>query len=44
MSYSDYDSKFGIDKEDEYYELLKNKFDKSLEKNSYKYALFDYIP
>lgn len=43
MSYSHDDSKFGIDKENEYYELLKNKFDKSLEKNTYKYALFDYI-
>ena len=39
----DEDIKFGSDKEDEYYELLKNKFDKTLEKNSYKYALFDYI-
>ena len=39
----DEDIKFGIDLEFEHYELLKNKFDKSLEKNSYKYALFDYI-
>jgi hypothetical protein len=39
----DEDIKFGLDLEFEHYELLKNKFDKSLEKNSYKYALFDYI-
>ena len=39
----DEDIKFGLDLEFEHYELLKNKFDKSLEKNTYKYALFDYI-
>ena len=39
----DEDIKFGLDLEYEHYELLKNKFDKSLEKNTYKYALFDYI-
>ena len=43
MTYSDDDSKFGIEKENEYHELLKNKIDLSLEKNAYKYALFDYI-
>jgi hypothetical protein len=39
----DEDIKFGLDLEFEHYELVKNKFDKSLEKNTYKYALFDYI-
>ena len=42
MNYSDDDYKFGLDKELEYYEILKNKFDSSLEKVLYKYSLFDY--
>jgi len=37
------DIEFGLNKEDEYYELLKDCFDETLEKTNNKYNLFDYI-
>lgn len=37
------DIEFGLSKEDEYYHILKDCFDETLEKTNNKYNLFDYI-
>ena len=37
------DIEFGLTKEDEYYEILKDCFDETLEKTNNKYNLFDFI-
>ena len=43
MNKKNNDIEFGLNKEDEYYELFKDCFDETLEKVNNKYNLFDYI-
>jgi hypothetical protein len=42
MAYSDDDTKFGTDNEIQFYKILKENFDTTLERSDYKYSLFDY--
>ena len=43
MSYSDVDTAYGLEQENQFYEVLKNKFDNTLLKTNNKYELFDFI-
>ena len=43
MNLKELDIEFGLLKENEYYEILKDKFDNTLEKTNNKFCLFDYI-
>lgn len=43
MGYSDLDTNYGLEMEKQYFDLLKNKFDKTLLPTQSKYDLFDFI-